>query len=211
MENKACYTVSQLESKTDDELIELNRNGELMSSEVLIKRYKNLIRAKARQYFLIGADCEDVVQEGMLGFYKAIRDYKPESDASFKVFAEMCIVRQIITAIKTANRKKHMPLNSYVSLNTPVGEDESRSLESIYCIPNVLNPEQVYIGRESAEDLHKLIKEALSSFEYAVFEQYISGISYTVIAEQMGKPMKSIDNALQRIKKKIEKCIENRQ
>ena len=193
---------------SDDELIELVHQNDSMAAEYLVTKYKNLIRAKARPYFLIGADGEDVVQEGMLGFYKAMRDYKPDSDASFKVFAEMCVVRQIITAIKAANRKKHSPLNSYVSLQAPTGDDDSRSLESLYNIQTVLNPEQLYIGKENVKALHKLIKDSLSSFEYSVFEQYISGVSYTAIAEQMGKSMKSIDNALQRIKKKIEKCIE---
>ncbi len=196
---------------SDDELIELIRSGEPLASEYLVTKYKNLIRAKARPYFLIGADGEDVVQEGMLGFYKAMRDYKPESDASFRAFAEMCIVRQIITAIKTANRKKHSPLNSYVSFNAPVGDDEKRSFESLYNLETVLNPEQLYIGKENVKTLQKLIKETLSSFEYTVFEKYISGTSYTAIAEQMGKPMKSIDNALQRIKKKIEKCMQEEQ
>ena len=193
---------------SDDELIELVHQNDSMAAEKLVTKYKNHIRAKARPYFLIGADGEDVVQEGMLGFYKAMRDYKPDSDASFKVFAEMCVVRQIITAIKAANRKKHSPLNSYVSLQAPTGDDDSRSLESLYNIQTVLNPEQLYIGKENVKALHKLIKDSLSSFEYSVFEQYISGVSYTAIAEQMGKSMKSIDNALQRIKKKIEKCIE---
>jgi len=209
LENISRYTESQLEAMTDDELIALIRQGEPLVTEFLVEKYNKLIRAKARSYFLIGADGEDVIQEGMIGFYKAIRDYEPDGESSFKVFSEMCITRQIITAIKSANRKKHTPLNNYVSFNAPVGDEEGRSLESLYYLPSVLNPEQLYIGKENIKALHKLIKETLSSFEYAVFEQYINGVSYMTIAEQMNRPMKSIDNALQRIKRKIEKCIES--
>lgn len=209
MEKISRYTESQLEAMSDDELIALIRQGEPMVTEFLVEKYTTLIRAKARSYFLIGADGEDVIQEGMIGFYKAIRDYEPEGESSFKVFAELCVTRQIITAIKSANRKKHSPLNSYISLNEPVGDDEGDSLESRYGLPTALTPEQLYIGKESTNALYKRIKDALSTFEYAVFEQYISGVSYMTIAEEMDKPMKSIDNALQRIKKKIEKCIES--
>ncbi len=208
MQNISRYSQEQLRAMSDDALIELIRQGEPMATEFLVEKYTTLIRAKARSYFLIGADGEDVIQEGMIGFYKAIRDYQPEGDSSFKVFAEMCITRQIITAIKTANRKKHSPLNTYISLNEPVWEEEGESLESRYGLSTALTPEQLYIGKESVNSLYKRIEATLSTFEFAVFEQYISGVSYMTIAEEMGKPMKSIDNALQRIKKKIEKCID---
>ena len=178
--------------------------------EYLLDKYKNFVRIKSRSYFLLGADHEDIVQEGMIGLYKAIRDFKPDKQSSFKAFAELCITRQIITAIKTASRQKHKPLNFYVSLNKPVYEENAdQSLMDI--LPGAsaaTNPEELFIGRENVESIEEQVKKLLSSYEKQVFSLYLEGKSYQEIAKALHKHVKSVDNALQRIKKKLAKYLE---
>ena len=194
---------------TDEEIVQLCHDGDTMAEEFLLNKYKNFVRSKARSYFLIGADHEDIVQEGMIGLYKAIRDYKQEKLSSFRAFAELCITRQIITAIKTATRQKHIPLNSYVSLNKPLYDEESdRTLLDIIMEGNSGNPEEMIINQENLGNRHRKINEVLSGLEQEVLAAYLDGKSYQEIAETLGRHVKSIDNALQRVKRKLEKYLE---
>ena len=196
-------------SMTDEEIVLLCHNGDTSAEEYLLNKYKNFVRSKARSYFLIGADHEDIVQEGMIGLYKAIRDYKQEKLSSFRAFAELCITRQIITAIKTATRQKHIPLNSYVSLNKPLYDEESdRTLLDIIMEGNAGNPEDMIINQENLGNIHQKINEVLSGLEQEVLSAYLDGKSYQEIAESLGRHVKSIDNALQRVKRKLEKYLE---
>jgi len=194
----------------DDKLIEvIHDNGNSVAEEVLIKRYKNFVLAKSRSYFLVGADREDIVQEGMIGLYKAIRDYRIERLASFRAFAELCITRQIITAIKAATRQKHQPLNSYISLNKPIYDEESdRTLLDILKGSKLTNPEQLFISKETYELIEDKIYEMLSDLEFDVLQEYLKGKTYQAIADELDKHVKSVDNALQRVKRKLEDFLE---
>ncbi|NLO22597.1 MAG: RNA polymerase sporulation sigma factor SigH [Syntrophomonadaceae bacterium] len=195
----------------DEEIVELAQQGEQFAVEYLVDKYKNFVRAKARSYFLIGADKEDIIQEGMIGLFKAIRDYKMDKLTSFRAFAELCITRQIITAIKTATRQKHIPLNSYVSLNKPVYDEESdRTLIDILSTTKITNPEEIIISREEFIFIEKKMGEILSSLEWKVLMAYLEGKSYQEIAVELKRHVKSIDNALQRVKRKLEKYLEDR-
>ncbi|SJZ91971.1 RNA polymerase sporulation sigma factor SigH [Garciella nitratireducens] len=189
----------------DEELVQLANEGDLNALETIINKYKNFVKAKARSYFLIGADREDIFQEGMIGLYKAIRDFRGDKLASFRAFAELCITRQIITAIKTATRQKHIPLNSYVSLNKPIYDDESdRTLMDVLSPSKVLDPEELIINREKLNSMEGKIGELLSNLEWKVLSSYLEGKSYQEIAEELNRQVKSIDNALQRVKRKLE-------
>lgn len=195
---------------TDEQIVSLCHDGDSDAEEYLLNKYKNFVRSKARSYFLIGADHEDIVQEGMIGLYKAIRDFKPEKLSSFRAFAELCITRQIITAIKTATRQKHIPLNSYVSLNKPLYDEESdRTLLDVIMEGRIADPEEMIINRENLGNIHNRINEVLSSLEQEVLRAYLDGKSYQEIAETLGRHVKSIDNALQRVKRKLEKYLED--
>ncbi|MCC5910797.1 MAG: RNA polymerase sporulation sigma factor SigH [Clostridiaceae bacterium] len=195
----------------DEEVVEAAKNGEIIALELLIKKYKNFVRSKARSYFLIGADREDIIQEGMIGLYKAIRDYKPDKLSSFKAFAELCITRQIITAIKTATRQKHIPLNSYVSLNKPIYDEESdRTLLDVISGHKITDPEELIICKEELVHIEGKIGEILSDLECKVLMLYLQGRSYQEIAEDLNRHVKSIDNALQRVKRKLERYLEAR-
>ncbi len=197
---------------TDEDIVELAREGNNDASEFLINKYKNFVRAKARSYFLIGADKEDIIQEGMIGLYKAIRDFRPDKLSSFRAFAELCITRQIITAIKTATRQKHIPLNSYVSLNKPIyDEDSDRTLLDVISGTRVTDPEELIISREEFNDIEEKMGEILSSLEWKVLMYYLEGKSYQEIAGDLNRHVKSIDNALQRVKRKLERYLENRE
>ena len=188
----------------DEQIVELSSEGEKMATEYILAKYKNLVRAKAKAYFLAGADKEDLVQEGMIGLFKAIRDFDPTKQASFRGFAEMCIKRQLITAVKTAARQKHIPLNSYISLSKPVYEDEAeRTLVEVIAQREAVDPEEMFIRREKAEALETEISQKLSNLEQTVFSLYLGGMNYQEIALELDRPPKSIDNALQRIKKKL--------
>ena len=197
----------------DEELVLLAQNGDDEAQEYLLDKYKSLVRAKSRAYFLIGADSEDIIQEGMIGLYKAVRDYNEEKNASFRSFAELCVNRQMITAIKAATRQKHQPLNSYVSLNKPVYEEESEQTYMDFLQSDssaLLNPETLLIGQENKHFLEDQMVKNLSSFETRVLVLYLQGRSYFEIAHVLDKPEKSIDNALQRVKKKLERFLEEK-
>ena len=194
---------------SDIEVAEMARKDDPLALEYLLGKYRNFVRAKARSYFLIGADREDIVQEGMIGLYKAIRDFRSDKQASFRAFAELCVTRQIITAIKTATRQKHKPLNSYVSLNKPIYDEESeRTLIDVITGNKVSNPEDIVIDKEDFIYIEAKIGEMLSDFEWKVLSYYLKGQSYQQIAHQLNRRVKSIDNALQRVKCKLEKHLE---
>ena len=196
----------------DEQLIESVHNGESEALDYLIHKYRNFVRAKARSYFLIGEDKEDIIQEGMIGLYKAIRDYKEDKLTSFKAFAELCITRQIITAIKTATRQKHIPLNSYVSLDKPIYDEESdRTLMDVITGAKISNPEELIINREKYDNIEGKITELLSDLERKVLALYLDGQSYQEISEELNRHVKSIDNALQRVKRKLERYLEVRE
>lgn len=196
---------------SDEDIVEAVREGDSGALEYLINKYRNFVRAKARSYFLIGADREDIVQEGMIGLYKAIRDFKGDKLSSFKAFAELCITRQIITAIKTATRQKHIPLNSYVSLDKPIyDEDSDRTLLDVICGTTVSDPEELIINQEEFVGLEDKMSEILSDLERKVLMLYLDGRSYQEIAVDLRRHVKSIDNALQRVKRKLERYLEVR-
>ncbi|WP_408626924.1 RNA polymerase sporulation sigma factor SigH [Alkaliphilus hydrothermalis] len=203
-----------IESSTevpDEIIVEEAKNGDPIALEIIIKKYRNFVRAKARSYFLIGADREDIVQEGMIGLYKAIRDFRSDKLSSFKAFAELCITRQIITAIKTATRQKHIPLNSYVSLNKPIYDEESdRTLLDVISGHKITDPEELIICREELGQIEGKIGEILSDLEWKVLMLYLQGRSYQEIAGDLNRHVKSIDNALQRVKRKLERYLEVR-
>lgn len=189
----------------DEQLVLLANAGDRIALETLINKYKNFVRAKARSYFLIGADREDIVQEGMIGLYKAIRDFRSDKLSSFRAFAELCITRQIITAIKTATRQKHIPLNSYISLNKPIyDEDSDRTLLDVISGSKVLDPEELIISQEELSAMQLKIGEILSELEWRVLMSYLQGKSYQEISMELKRQVKSIDNALQRVKRKLE-------
>jgi len=201
--------IESYEGMLDEEIVLSARDGNVTSLEYIINKYKNFVRAKARSYFLIGADKEDIVQEGMIGLYKAIRDFRNDKLSSFRAFAELCITRQIITAIKTATRQKHIPLNSYVSLNKPIYDEESdRTLLDILTATKITDPEELIISREELVSIESKIGEILSDLELEVLMSYLQGKSYQEIAADLDRHVKSIDNALQRVKRKLEKYLE---
>ncbi|MCM3598896.1 RNA polymerase sporulation sigma factor SigH [Metabacillus idriensis] len=196
----------------DEQVVELVHNGDSDALDYLITKYRNFVRAKARSYFLIGADREDIIQEGMIGLYKAIRDFREDKLTSFKAFAELCITRQIITAIKTATRQKHIPLNSYVSLDKPIYDEESdRTLMDVISGTKVMDPEELIINQEEFDDIEVKMGELLSDLERKVLVLYLDGRSYQEISEELNRHVKSIDNALQRVKRKLERYLELRE
>ncbi len=193
-----------LNTLSDEELVLLSVNGDIDAEEIIFHRYKNYVKSKARTYYLIGADNDDIVQEGMIGLYKAVRDFNPDKNITFKAFADVCITRQILTAIRTANRNKHTPLNASISINAPVFNDDSgTTFLNIIQGSSISNPEELYIIDESLKEIKKEISKKLSGFENHVLELYLDGLSYVEISEKIDKSIKSVDNALQRIKKKL--------
>ena len=204
-------TTRDFDSMTDEQVVVLAQETDSPALEYLLNKYKNFVRTKARSYFLIGADHEDIVQEGMIGLYKAIRDYKAERLSSFRAFAELCVTRQIITASKTATRQKHIPLNSYISLNKPIYEEDSdRTLLDVITEEGMSNPEEMIIDREDLSVIEGKIGQMLSDLEKDVLVRYMEGKSYVEIAGEMNRHVKSIDNALQRIKRKLLKYLEEK-
>ena len=196
------------QDQTDEQVVAQAQQGDAVAVEYLLGKYKNFVRSKARSYFLIGADHEDIVQEGMIGLFKAVRDYQPERLSSFRAFAELCITRQIITAIKTATRQKHVPLNSYISLNKPIYDEESdRTLMDVIVEGRAQNPEELIIGQEDLVSIRDRVDQVLSGLEQDVLNAYLDGKSYQEIADKLGRHVKSIDNALQRVKRKLEKFL----
>lgn len=201
-------TTQQENRQKDERLVQEAQNGNPFAEAELLDKYKPFVKAKSRAYFLIGADSEDIIQEGMIGLYKAIRDYDKQKNASFRSFAELCVNRQMITAIKAATRQKHQPLNTYISLNKPVfeGESEETYLDMLQ-EGALLNPEALLIGQENKMFLENQMVKNLSRFESHVLTLYLQGRSYFEIAHMLKKSEKSIDNALQRVKKKLEKFV----
>jgi len=193
----------------DEDLVATAKNGDDRASEYLIGKYRNFVRVKAKAYFLIGADREDIIQEGMIGLYKAIRDFRADKLSSFRAFAELCITRQIITAIKTATRQKHIPLNSYISLNKPIyDEDSDRTLLDVISSIKVSDPEELVINQEASATMRERIRKNLSELECRVLTAYLEGKSYQEMANELNRHVKSIDNALQRVKRKLERNLE---
>lgn len=202
------YDLPNYKTMEDEELVELANADNNSALDFLIYKYKNYVRSKVRTYFIVGADKDDIIQEGMIGLYKAIRDYDKSKLTSFRSFAEICITRQIITAIKSATRQKHMPLNFYVSLNKPVYEEESeRTLEDVIPGDKVMDPMELFIGRENLDIMEARIGEVLSRLELEVLTSYIDGRTYQEIALDLRRDVKCIDNALQRVKRKLERYL----
>jgi RNA polymerase sporulation-specific sigma factor len=200
------------ENEKDEDLIARLRAGETSVTEYLMEKYKDLVRSKAKTMYLLGADAEDLIQEGMIGLFKAIRDYEADHDTTFATFATVCISRQMYTAIEAARRRKHYFLNTYISLyasaeDGEIGSEDLRLLSSAQSPER--NPEELLIDRETAENLEKNIASALSKFEKQVFDLHLAGLGYAEIAAVLGKSGKATDNALQRVKAKVKKVLEN--
>ena len=206
VKNDLPFSMNQL---SDEQLVEYVREGDSQALEYLIQKYRSFVRAKSRSYFLIGADHEDILQEGMIGLYKAIRDFNHGKESSFRAFAELCITRQIITAIKTATRQKHIPLNSYVSLDKPIYDEESdRTLLDVITGSDETDPEELFITQEEATRIEGAMSESLSDLERKALMLYLEGSTYQEISEELDRHVKSIDNALQRVKRKLENHAE---
>ena len=196
---------NEFASLSDEEIVELIHLGKSDVLDFLITKFQPIVRMKARTYFIIGGDREDIIQEGMIGLYKAIRDFRPDRLSSFKVFAELCITRQIITAIKTATRQKHIPLNTSISLDKPMyDEDQERTLLDIISGSTLDDPEDLIIHKENFSFMEEEMNKVLSGLEKEVLTLYLEGQSYREISEVLNRQVKSIDNALQRIKRKLE-------
>jgi RNA polymerase sporulation-specific sigma factor len=210
MDKRVGYVgnLCSLEDKLDEEIVIDAKKGNVRAQEYLINKYQNFVKSKAKSYFLIGADKEDIYQEGMIGLYKAIRDFKSDKLSSFKAFAELCVTRQIITAIKTATRQKHIPLNTYISINKPIYDEESdRTLLDILSAAKITDPEELVISQEELKHIQNEIGDVLSELELEVLDSYLDGKSYQEIACDLNRHAKSIDNALQRVKRKLEKSL----
>lgn len=192
--------MNKYDGYTDEQLIAKIQDGDEEVTQYLLDKYKYLVRKKARAMYLVGGETDDLIQEGMLGLFKAVRDYREERDASFSTFARLCIDRQLYNAIQSSNRQKHRPLNSYISLSDEEFEMELRQLSE-------QNPEAIIIDQENAAGMEQRIMDRLSSFENEVLKLYLEGSDYIHIAEQLDKSPKSIDNALQRIRSKVKSCI----
>lgn len=209
--SRASVDNSCFGDRLDEEVVIEAQKRNVRAQEYLINKYKNFVKAKAKSYFLIGADKEDIYQEGMIGLYKAIRDFKADRLSSFRAFAEICVTRQIITAIKTATRQKHIPLNTYISLNKPIyDEDSDRTLLDVLSGAKITDPEELVISKEEVISIQNEIGEVLSELEMEVLMSYLDGKSYQEIACDLDRHAKSIDNALQRVKRKLEKCLSKR-
>ncbi len=196
----------------DDELVARFHGGDGCALDVLLQRYRRFARAKARTYFLVGADADDIEQEGLIGLYKAARDFRPDRQSSFRAFAELCITRQVITAIKTATRHKHQPLNQYVSISATRPDDEpnDRLVEKLLGSDHGTDPAEQAVSRERMDDMRRSMAAMLSVLEVDVLRLYVEGKSYQEISERLGRHVKSIDNALQRIKRKVDLHLQER-
>lgn len=200
---------NKLETACEEELVHMAQQGDSDAFNRIIALYQPLVRKKASSYFIVGGDGDDIVQEGMIGLYEAVQNFDPEKHIPFGAFAEMCIVRQIMTAVKAATRQKHIPLNSYVSLNKPVDDEENRGalVENQISFRVEDDPEQLLIHKEEQEKMTDLIGKALSPLESRVLALYLEGKSYQDISHMLHKPVKSIDNALQRVKRKLGRSL----
>ena len=201
--------MDRYEKMTDEQLIQKLRDGDNRIVDYIMEKYKNLVRKEANAMYLLGGENEDLIQEGMIGLYKAVRDFNPDRHASFKAFADLCVNRQIITAVKAATRQKHQPLNNYISLNKPAFDEDSQEtfMDNIKDA-DFTNPETMYIGREARAGIEQHLEKNLSNFESSVLCLYLDNKTYAEISKITGKSEKSIDNALQRIIKKLEKYLE---
>ena len=207
--DKVFYASDNSLNKTDEEIVELAKAGDKDSIEYIMDKYKELVTMKVSRYFIVGAEKEDIFQEGMIGLYKAIKDFNKEKQNSFKSFANLCIERQLITAVKTSNRQKHTPLNSYVSLNTSAyDEGDDTTIMEILDANTIEDPLDTIVKKEYYKWVEEKMNETLSDFEKQVLHRYAQGESYTTISEKLDAPIKSIDNAIQRIRKKATKNIE---
>ena len=207
---KTDFTTPEYGAMTDEELVMLAKKRDNTASDELYHRYKNIVRGKARPYFLVGADRDDLIQEGMIGFFKAVRDYDSSKNDSFRPFAEMCIVRRILTAIKQATRNKHMPLNKYESLYRSVYDDDSeKQLLDMIGMSSASDPEELYLKQEFSRSVEETMRTELTPFEHSVLKRFLDGMSYSEIAASLGRTSKAVDNALQRIRKKLEKVLES--
>lgn len=199
------------ENYTDEELIDRLRDGESEIVEYIIDKYKNLVRKNAKSMFILGADNDDLIQEGMIGLFKAIRDYDAGRDASFLTFADLCVSRQMYTAVQASRREKHAPLNTYISLYADLSEQggtkENKELIQVLTSKEETNPENLVISKENISDIESIIEKELSTFEKQVLDLYVTGMSYSQIAKVLGRDEKSTDNALQRIKTKMKKAV----
>lgn len=208
MDNTKIFYSSDTDynKKTDEELVEIIRSGDKLAANYLIDRYKNLVNIKVSKYYIAGAEKDDIIQEGLIGLFKAIKSYSPEQNSSFKSFANLCIDRQLITAIKTSNRQKHMPLNSYLSLNMNAydsdDEDNDTTVMEIFNNDTIEDPLDTLTKKEYYKSVENAIDKSLSKFEKKVLNRYVQGESYVQIAEKLDAPVKSVDNAIQRIRKK---------
>ncbi|KWZ77900.1 MAG: RNA polymerase sporulation sigma factor SigH [Negativicoccus succinicivorans] len=199
------------EMLTDEELVLRSQAGDTEALEAIIERYRGLAKLRTRSYFLAGAESDDLVQEAMIGLFKAARDYDPKYGASFKTFANICITRQMLTAIKGATRYKHQPLNSYISLNRSVFEEDDggRPLLEMLATDNDSDPESIYLRNEWMVSLSQAVPRVLSKLELRVLLYYLRGLSYETIAQRIGRPVKTVDNAIQRMKRKMELYFRN--
>ena len=212
MKQAMMKKMDRFKDLTDEEIVRMaQEEHDAEATDYIVHKYRNFVKAKARSYFLIGADKEDIIQEGMIGLYKATRDFRGDKQASFRAFADLCVTRQIITAIKTATRQKHIPLNSYVSLNKLIYTDESeRTLMDVVSAAPVSDPEELIISRENFADIELRMNEVLSDLEWQVLTAYLEGKSYNEMSRELHRHVKSIDNALQRVKRKLERYLEMR-
>ena len=190
---------------SDEELVIRYHDGDNVAADYLVEKYKNLVRMRARAYFLVGADNDDLIQEGMIGLYKAIRDYNPDKNVVFMVFASLCINRQIMTAVTSYNRQKNAPLNTYISLDTPVTDElgEDAVLSDVIAAEDERNPEEIFIAKEQSGQMVARVFKSLSKMEREILELYVEGMSYAEIASTLNKTTKAVDNAIQRIRNKI--------
>lgn len=205
---KVFFSANKFENMTDEQIIIEIQKGDQQAISYLMDKYKELVNMKVSKYFMIGAEREDIVQEGLIGLFKAIKTFKKEKNSSFKSFANMCIERQLITAIKTSNRQKHIPLNSYLSLNASAYDNEEESgTELINTLDNktVEDPLETLMKKEYINQMEENIEKTLSDFEKQVLDGYVKGYSYVTIAQKLDSPVKSVDNAIQRIRKKAVK------
>jgi RNA polymerase sporulation-specific sigma factor len=207
---KRKQTDTPFQGMEDGDVAKLASSGDEDALNFLLSKYKSFARNKARSYFIMGADREDIIQEGMIGLFKAIRDYNPERQSSFYTFADLCITRQIITAVKTATRKKHIPLNSYVSIYKPEEQQSDRSLLDTLPKTSDLNPESIFIDKEGKIEIQQKILKILSPLERQVLLLYLNNKPYDHIANEIGRDTKTVDNALQRVKKKLGGYLESR-
>lgn len=211
-EENVFFSINEYSKMTDEEIIKEIRNGDKQALTYLMNKYKEIVNLKVGKYFMVGAEKEDIVQEGLIGLFKAIKTFNAEKNNTFKTFANMCIERQLITAIKSSNRQKHMPLNSYLSLNMSAYDNEEENgaeLMDTFDSKTIEDPLETIINKEYYDEIEKSIDKTLSQFEKQVLDRYMKGESYVTIAKRLDAPVKSVDNAIQRIRKKAIKNLPN--